>query len=36
VGRAPRVQGRMRKVCKILDKILERKRKLERPKHTGE
>jgi len=36
VGRACRVQGRMRKVCKILDKKLEGKRKLERPKHRGE
>jgi len=32
---ARRVQGGMRKVCKISDKKLEGKRKLEGHKHTG-
>jgi hypothetical protein len=35
LGRACMVQGRMRKVCKVLDKKPEGKRKLERTKHTG-
>jgi hypothetical protein len=34
MGRTCLVQGRMQKFCKILEKKLDGKRKLERPNHT--